>query len=61
MQFMEDDDSADISISNMADWMKFNTPTQSTSNDPFKIEGEELSKVSGLGATFRRKMNLDLQ
>jgi PBSX family phage portal protein len=61
MQFMEDDDSADISISNMADWMKFNTPTQSTSNDPFKIEGEELTKVSGLGATFRRKMNRDLQ
>ena len=58
---MEDDDSQDISISNMADWMKFNTPTQSTSNDPFKIEGEELSKVSGLGATFRRKMNRDLQ
>jgi PBSX family phage portal protein len=61
MQFMEDEDSADISISNMADWMKFNTPTQSTSNDPFKIEGEELSKVSGLGASFRRKMNRDLQ
>ena len=62
MQFMEDeDDSKDISISNMADWMKFNTPTQSTSNDPFKIEGEDLSKVSGLGATFRRKMNRDLQ
>jgi PBSX family phage portal protein len=61
MEFMEDDDSQDISISNMADWMKFNTPTQSTSNDPFKIEGEELSKVSGLGATFRRKMNRDLQ
>ena len=58
---MEDDDSTDISISNMADWMKFNTPTQSTSNDPFKIEGEELSKVSGLGASFRRKMNRDLQ
>jgi PBSX family phage portal protein len=61
MQFIEDEDSADISISNMADWMKFNTPTQSTSNDPFKIEGEELSKVSGLGASFRRKMNRDLQ
>ena len=58
---MEDDDSQDISISNMADWMKFNTPTQSTSNDPFKIEGEALSKVSGLGASFRRKMNRDLQ
>jgi PBSX family phage portal protein len=61
MEFMEDDDSQDISISNMADWMKFNTPTQSTSNDPFKIEGEALSKVSGLGASFRRKMNRDLQ
>ncbi len=24
MEFIEDDDSTDISISNMADWMKFN-------------------------------------
>jgi PBSX family phage portal protein len=61
MEFIEDDDSTDISISNMADWMKFNTPTQATSNDPFKIEGEALTKVSGLGASFRRKMNRDLQ
>jgi len=61
IKYEEDDNSQDISISNVADWMKFNTPTQSTSNDPFKIEGEELSKVSGLGASFRRKMNRDLQ
>ena len=61
IRYEEDNDSQDIAISNVADWMKFNTPTQSTSNDPFKIEGEELTKVSGLGASFRRKMNRDLQ
>lgn len=61
IQYEEDNDSQDIAISNVADWMKFNTPTQATSNDPFKIEGEDLTKVSGLGATFRRKLNRDLQ
>jgi PBSX family phage portal protein len=61
IRYEEDNDSQDIAISNVADWMKFNTPMQSTSNDPFKIEGEEIAKVSGLGASFRRKMNRDLQ
>ena len=32
-----------------------------TTNDPFKIEGEDLTKVSGLSPAFRRKMNRDLQ
>jgi PBSX family phage portal protein len=41
--------------------MRFNTPVESKSTDPFKIEGEDLTKVSGLGASFRRKMNRDLQ
>ena len=39
MEFMEDNDSADISISNMADWMKFNTPREQTSTDLFKVSG----------------------
>ena len=61
IRYEEENESNDISISNVDDWMKFNTPKQSTSTDEFKISGEELTKVSGLGASFRRKMNRDLQ
>ena len=60
-KFVEDDDSQDIVVSNVADWMKFNTPREETSTDLFKVSGEELSKISGLSPTFRRKMNRDLQ
>ena len=61
IEFIEDEGSEEVSISNVADWMRFNTPVESKSTDPFKIEGEDLTKVSGLGASFRRKMNRDLQ
>ena len=61
IRYEEDNDSQDIAISNVADWMKFNTPVESKTTDPFKISGEDLTKVSGLGASFRRKMNRDLQ
>jgi PBSX family phage portal protein len=57
----ESDDSSSIEVSNVADWMRFNTPVEAKSEDPFKISGDDLSKVSGLGASFRRKMNRDLQ
>ena len=60
-KFVEDDDSQDIVVSNVADWMKFNTPREETSTDLFKVSGEELSKISGLSPAFRRKMNRDLQ
>jgi len=58
---VQDENSNEIAISNVADWMKFNSPVQTTSTDSFKIEGEDLTKISGLGASFRRKMNRDLQ
>ena len=61
IRYEEDNDSQDIAISNVADWMKFNTPVESKTTDPFKISGEDLTKVAGLGASFRRKMNRDLQ
>jgi len=61
VKFIEDEGGEEVSISNVADWMRFNTPIESKSTDPFKIEGEDLTKVSGLGASFRRKMNRDLQ
>jgi PBSX family phage portal protein len=61
IKVVNDEGGEEVSISNVADWMRFNTPVESKSNDPFKIEGEDLTKVSGLGASFRRKMNRDLQ
>jgi PBSX family phage portal protein len=61
MDHIQDDNAEDIQISNAADWVKFNTPTTQKTNDPFKIEGEDLVKVSGLSPAFRRKMNRDLQ
>jgi len=61
VKFIDDEGGEEVSISNVADWMRFNTPVESKSNDPFKIQGEDLTKVSGLGASFRRKMNRDLQ
>jgi PBSX family phage portal protein len=61
MEHVEDDNTQDIEISNSADWFKFhNQPVQKT-NDPFKIENEEISKVSGLSPAFRRKISRDLQ
>jgi PBSX family phage portal protein len=61
MDHIEDDNTEEIQISNAADWVKFNSPITQKTNDPFKIEGEDLVKVSGLSPTFRRKMNRDLQ
>jgi PBSX family phage portal protein len=60
-KFVEDDDSQDIVVSNVADWMKFNTPREETTTDLFKVSGDDLTKISGLSPAFRRKMNRDLQ
>jgi PBSX family phage portal protein len=56
-----DDTSNDVEISNVMDWMKFNNSVDAKSEDPFMISGDDLTKISGLGASFRRKMNRDLQ
>ena len=61
MEHIEDDNSQEIDISTNYDWTRFNNAPVQKTNDPFKIEGEELTKVSGLSSTFRRKMNRDLQ
>ena len=61
IKYEEDDNSQEIAISNVADWMKFNTPRQETSTDLFKVNGEELTKISGLSPAFRRKMSRELQ
>ena len=59
MEHIEDDNSQEIDISTNYDWTRFNNAPVQKTNDPFKIEGEELTKVSGLSSTFRRKMNRD--
>ena len=56
MEFIDDNGSQQIELSNVSDWMKFNSPVDKVTEDPFKIEGEELSKIAGLGTAFRRKM-----
>jgi PBSX family phage portal protein len=61
MDHIQDDSAEDIQISAAADWVKFNSPVVQKTNDPFKIEGEDLAKMSGLSPAFRRKMNRDLQ
>ena len=50
-----------IEVSNVADWMRFNNPTTQKSDDSFDVEGEDILKLSGLGASFRRKVSRDLQ
>jgi PBSX family phage portal protein len=59
--YIEDDNGQEIEISNAMDWVKFHTAVVEKSNDPFRVEGEALSKVSGLSPAFRRKMNRDIQ
>jgi PBSX family phage portal protein len=61
MDHIQDDRDEDIQISAAADWVKFNSPVVQKTDDPFKIEGEDLAKMSGLSPAFRRKMNRDLQ
>jgi PBSX family phage portal protein len=61
MDHIQDDRAEDIQISAAADWVKFNSPVVQKTDDPFKIEGEDLAKMSGLSPAFRRKMNRDLQ
>jgi PBSX family phage portal protein len=61
MEHIEEDNIQEIEISNNTDWTRFsNAPVQKT-NDPFKVEGDDLTKIAGLSPTFRRKMNRDLQ
>jgi PBSX family phage portal protein len=63
MQFIEDEDGSDntVSISNVADWMKFTAPSAVADTDPFNVDGDDLKKINGLGSTFRRKMGRDIQ
>jgi PBSX family phage portal protein len=58
IRFEEDDDNDTvIDITNNSDWFSFKK--QEVSNDPFSVGLQELKKVKGLGASFRRKVNRD--
>ena len=61
MEHIDDNNNQDIEITNAADWVKFNNPTIEKSNDPFKVEGDDILKINGLGATFRRKLSREIQ
>mgnify|MGYP000333024130 CR=1 FL=1 len=54
IEFQEEDGST-IDISNTADWFSFKK--EQPTNDPFSISGDDLRKVRGLGASFKRKIN----
>ena len=55
MQYEQElEDSGYIDIKNTSDWVSFNK--EADSNDPFSVGLEDLKKVSGLGAAFRRKV-----
>ena len=58
-EFIEDDsdDTSTIDISNSADWFSFKKEAEH--EDPFNIGLDEIKKLNGLGATFRRKVNRD--
>lgn len=53
----ESGDSQYVEISNIADWNKFNAPSPTIDNDPFKIGEDEIRKIRGLSPTFRRKLS----
>jgi len=60
MKFIEDENSSDSQVFNASD---FHIPSTSISKsvDEFKVEGENILKISGLSPTFRRKVGRDLQ
>ncbi|NBO79619.1 MAG: hypothetical protein EBV27_08370, partial [Actinobacteria bacterium] len=61
IQYEEDTPNQDVEISNVADWMKFNSPSINNNQDPFSIEGEDILKLSGLSPAVRRRVSRDIQ
>lgn len=52
----------DIRIVNSDDYFRFSkSDIQSLDNDPFSISAEDIKKLNGLGASFRRKVSRDIQ
>lgn len=60
MKFIEDENSSEAQVLNASD---FHIPSTSISKsvDEFKVEGDNLLKISGLSPTFRRKIGRDIQ
>ena len=56
MEFIDDVESSEsfIELSNSADWFSFKKESQHV--DPFNMDADEIKKVKGLGAGFRRKL-----
>ena len=62
MEYVEEDNTFnnEVSISNSSDLFNFSQPVL-IQTDPFKIEGEDLKKVSGLSPAFKRKVSREFQ
>jgi PBSX family phage portal protein len=60
MEYMDEDDSQDVVISNSSDWT-LPSSKDIKSNDPFKAEGDALLKIQGLGTAMRRKIHRTLE
>jgi len=61
IEYEEDTLSNDVEISNITDWIRFNSSITQKNNDSFSLEGEELLKLSGLSPALRRKASRDIQ
>ena len=62
MEHVEEDNTFnnEVSISNSSDLFNFSQPVV-IQTDPFKVEGEDLKKISGLSPAFKRKVSRDFQ
>ena len=63
MQFEEDGSSESlgrIQITSASDFFQLNKGAEKDPSDPFLIQEDDLRKVSGLSATFRRKMGREI-
>jgi capsid portal protein len=62
MEHVEEDNTFnnEVSISNSSDLFNFSQPVV-IQTDPFKVEGEDLKKISGLSPAFKRKVSREFQ
>jgi PBSX family phage portal protein len=56
IEYEEDTVSSNIEISNVADWMRFNSAGTQKNDDPFSVEGEELLKFTGTDGTATQQL-----
>lgn len=60
-QFDDDDDAVQIRTSGELGYYSKSISMPTQESDPFSIAGDDLSKLTGLGHNFRRKMNREIE